>query len=211
MSPLTRLVLVGPPGAGKGTQAKRIAAETGVEHLSTGDILRDEVGRGTPLGGTAKGFMDRGELVPDQVIVDMIGGRIRAADAGFVLDGFPRTVAQAEALDEIGTLDVVISIDLSREEVVARLTARRVCEGCGKIYNLSFRPPADPTTCEACGGRLVQREDDREDVIRNRYDVYERQTAPLVAFYRDRGLLVEIDGRSGSDAVFERIVQVLSA
>ena len=211
MSPLTRLVLVGPPGAGKGTQAKRIAAKTGVEHLSTGDILRDEVARGTPLGETAKGFMERGELVPDQVIVDMIGGRIRAADAGFVLDGFPRTVAQAEALDEIGTLDVVISIDLAREDVVARLTARRVCEECGKIYNLSFRPPVDPTTCEECGGRLVQREDDREDVIRNRYDVYERQTAPLITFYRDRGLLVEIDGRSGSDAVFERIVQVLAA
>jgi len=211
VSPLTRLVLVGPPGAGKGTQAKRIAAKTGVEHLSTGDILRDEVARGTPLGETAKGFMERGELVPDQVIVDMIGGRIRAADAGFVLDGFPRTVAQAEALDEIGTLDVVISIDLAREDVVARLTARRVCEECGKIYNLSFRPPVDPTTCEECGGRLVQREDDREDVIRNRYDVYERQTAPLITFYRDRGLLVEIDGRSGSDAVFERIVQVLAA
>lgn len=210
MSPqLTRVALLGPPGAGKGTQAKRIVAETGLTHLSTGDILRDEVGRGTELGQAARGFMDRGELVPDGLIVDMIGGRIGDARSGFLLDGFPRTVAQAEALDRISPLDVVINIDLPREEVIARLTARRVCENCGRIYNLAFQPPEDPSTCAACGGRLCQRDDDREDVISHRYDVYENQTAPLIEFYRGRELLQEADGRMGSDAVFERVLEIL--
>jgi len=209
MSPLVRVALVGPPGAGKGTQAKRIAQRTGLDHLSTGDILRDEVARETELGRAAKKYMDSGELVPDRVIVDMIGERIGAASPGFILDGFPRTVAQAEALEDLSPLDAVISIDLPRDEVVARLTARRVCVDCGRIYNLSFRPPADPTTCEICGGRLIQREDDREEVIRNRYDVYKRETEPLIAFYRERGLLREIDGRLGSDEVFARILEIL--
>jgi adenylate kinase len=180
-------------------------------HLSTGDILRDEVARATDLGRKAKRFMDSGELVPDDVILDMIGGRIGAARAGFVLDGFPRTVAQAEALETISPLDTVINIDLPREDVVARLTARRVCSDCGRIYNLAFRPPADPSKCEDCGGPLIQRDDDREDVIRNRYDVYERQTAPLIAFYRERDLLTELDGRTGSDDVYARILKVLGA
>jgi adenylate kinase len=211
LSPLTRVVLLGPPGAGKGTQAKRIGAKTGLVHLSTGDILRDEVARDTELGRKAKGFMDRGELVPDPVILDMIGGRIARARAGFILDGFPRTVAQAEALDELSSLDVVLNIALSRDEVIARLTARRVCVDCGRIYNLSFRAPSDPSTCEVCGGRLVQRDDDREAVIRNRYDVYERETEPLIEFYRDRKLLEELDGRLGSDEVYARILKVLGA
>ncbi|MGB2982920.1 MAG: adenylate kinase [Candidatus Bipolaricaulia bacterium] len=205
----SRVALLGPPGAGKGTQAKRIVEKLNVVHLSTGDILRDEVARQTDLGETAKGFMDRGELVPDAVIVDMIRGRIAEASSGFLLDGFPRTIVQAEALEKISPLDVVINIDLPRDEVVTRLTARRVCTSCGRIYNLSFRPPADPATCEACGGALIQRDDDTEDVIQNRYDVYQASTAPLIAYYRERGLLRDIDGRVGSDEAFVQISGIL--
>jgi len=207
---LSRVALLGPPGAGKGTQAKRIVQETGLVHLSSGDILRDEVSRATDLGRTAKRFMERGELVPDGLIIDMIRGRIESAESGFLLDGFPRTVAQAEALEEIAPLDVVFNIGISREAVVARLTARRVCEGCGKIYNLLYDPPADEATCDACGGRLLQRDDDKRDVIENRYDVYERSTAPLIDYYRDRGLLHEVDGTRSSDEVLSEIMAVLA-
>ena len=206
----TRVALLGPPGAGKGTQAKRIVDTYGLVHLSTGDILRDEVSRGTDLGARAQTFMDRGELVPDGLIVDMISGRIAEAASGFLLDGFPRTLAQAEALDAISTLDVVLNIDLPREDVVKRLTARRVCVECGQIYNLAFRPPVDPEVCEACGGRLIQRDDDKKDVIENRYDVYQSSTSPLIAFYKERGILEEVDGRIGSDAVFAQVKLLLA-
>ena len=207
---LSRVALLGPPGAGKGTQAKRIVQETGLVHLSSGDILRDEVSRATDLGRTAKGFMERGELVPDGLIIDMIRGRIESAESGFLLDGFPRTVEQAEALEGITPLDVVINVGISREAVVGRLTARRVCEGCGKIYNLLYDPPADEATCDACGGRLLQRDDDKRDVIENRYNVYERSTAPLIDYYRDRGLLHEVDGTRSSDEVLSEIMAVLA-
>lgn len=204
-----RVALLGPPGAGKGTVAKRIVERLGIVHLSTGDILRDEVARGTELGKAAKSTMDRGELVSDRLIVDMIRGRIEEAERGFLLDGFPRTIAQAEALEEISPLDAVVSIELPREDVVARLTARRVCVDCGRIYNLSFRPPSDPSTCDACGGKLIQRDDDREGVIRNRYDVYQKSTAPLLDFYERRGVLRTVNGRAGTDTVFDRIMEIL--
>ncbi len=207
---LSRVALLGPPGAGKGTQAKRIVQETGLVHLSSGDILRDEVSRATDLGRTANGFMERGELVPDGLIIDMIRVRIESAGAGFLLDGFPRTVEQAEALGGITPLDVVINIGISREAVVRRLTARRVCEGCGKIYNLLYDPPEDVSACAACGGRLLQRDDDKRDVIENRYDVYERSTAPLIDYYRKRGLLHEVDGTRSSDEVLSEIMAVLA-
>lgn len=207
---LSRVVLLGPPGAGKGTQAKRIARETGLVHLSSGDILREEVSRATDLGRTASGFMERGELVPDGLIIDMIRGRIESAGEGFLLDGFPRTVEQAEALGGIAPLDVVVNIELPREVVVRRLTARRVCEACGKIYNLLYDPPPEETTCPTCGGRLLQRDDDKRDVIENRYDVYERSTAPLIDYYRDRGLLRDVDGTRSSDEVLSEIMTVLA-
>jgi len=206
---LARVALLGPPGAGKGTQAKRIVREIGLTHLSTGDILRDEVARATELGRTASSYMDRGELVPDDLIIDMIRGRIESAGERFLLDGFPRTVDQAEALEGITPLDVVINIALPREEVVRRLTARRVCEECGVIYNLLFDPPEDVSTCAACGGALVQRDDDKQAVIENRYDVYERSTAPLIDFYRERGLLRDVDGSRPSDAIASEILSML--
>ncbi len=207
---LSRVVLLGPPGAGKGTQAKRLTQDTGLVHLSSGDILRDEVSRATELGRTANSYMERGELVPDGLIIDMIRGRIKSAGTGFLLDGFPRTVKQGEALGEITPLDVVINIGLAREEVVRRLTARRVCEECGVIYNLLYAPPEDESTCPACGGRLVQRDDDKQAVIENRYDVYERSTAPLIDYYRNRGLLRDVDGTRSSDAISSEIMAILT-
>jgi adenylate kinase len=208
--PATHVVLLGPPGAGKGTQAKQIVDRLGLVHLSTGDILRDEVARKTELGTTAKGFMDRGELVPDQLIIDMIRGRIEAAEAGFLLDGFPRTTAQAEALSEFASIDVVINITLPREEVVRRLTSRRVCRRCGKIYNLTFNLAEGESTCADCGGELYQRDDDKASVIENRYDVYERSTAPLIAFYDKLGVLRSLDGSLGSGRVFAEIIDILT-
>ena len=207
---LSRVVLLGPPGAGKGTQAKRITEATGLVHLSSGDILRDEVTRATELGRTASEYMERGELVPDGLVIDMIRGRIESAGPGFVLDGFPRTVEQAEALGEITALDIVINIGLAREEVVRRLTARRVCKRCGVIYNLLYDPPEDESTCAACGGVLLQRDDDKQAVIENRYDVYERSTAPLINYYRDRGLLRDVGGGQSSDAILSEIMAILS-
>lgn len=206
-----RVVFLGPPGAGKGTQAKRVVEKLGLLHLSTGDLLRDEVARKTTLGEKAKGYMDRGELVPDALIIDMIRGRFAQAKKGFLLDGFPRTVAQAEALEGITGLDAVVSIELSREEVVRRLTSRRVCRGCGAIYNLTFNLSSDAGRCSACGGELYQRDDDRPAVIENRYDVYEKSTAPLIAFYRQRGLVHSVNGELGSDRVFAEIMRILEA
>ncbi|MCX6100424.1 MAG: adenylate kinase [Candidatus Bipolaricaulota bacterium] len=206
-----RVVFLGPPGAGKGTQAKRVVEKLGLLHLSTGDLLRDEVARKTTLGEKAKGYMDRGELVPDALIIDMIRGRFAQAKKGFLLDGFPRTVAQAEALEGITGLDAVVSIELSREEVVRRLTSRRVCRGCGAIYNLTFNLSSDAGRCSACGGELYQRDDDRPAVIENRYDVYEKSTAPLIACYRQRGLLHSVNGELGSDRVFAEIMRILEA
>jgi len=204
MTSIERMVLLGPPGAGKGTQAKRIAAATGRIHLSSGDILRGEVSRGTALGRQAQAYMDRGDLVPDGLIIEMIRSRIAGED-GFILDGFPRTVAQAEALETVTELDVVINIDLQRTEVIRRLTARRVCAACGAIHNLTFAGLEEGAACPACGGTLMQRDDDRQEVIERRYDVYAEQTAPLIAFYRERGLLRDVDGARSSDEVFSDI------
>jgi len=204
-----RIALLGPPGAGKGTQAKLISDKTGLCHLSTGDILRDEVAHGTEIGRAAKLHMDRGDLVPDKLIIDMIHERIAKTD-GFILDGFPRTVAQAEALLKITSLDLMINITLSRAEVIKRLSSRRVCRECGKIYNLLFNPPKIKTRCDLCGGELFQRDDDRPAVVDNRYDVYMQATAPLVDFYRERGLLREVDGAQPTAMVLERIMDLLA-
>ena len=205
----TKIVLLGPPGAGKGTQAKLLVEKTGLTHLSTGDILRDEVARGTNLGKQAKAYMDRGDLVPDQLIIDMIRGRIESTH-GFILDGFPRTVTQAEALEKITPIDIAIDIDLSRDEVIRRLSARRVCRNCGRIYNLISNPPKVDSKCDVCGGELYQRDDDRPEVIKNRYDVYMAATAPLIEFYRTRGLLAQVDGQRPTEVVFSQMLSLIS-
>ena len=196
-----RIAFLGPPGAGKGTQARDLAQEWGVLHLATGDMLREAVAAGSPLGREAKGYMDQGALVPDDVIIRMMGERLGRADArpGFILDGFPRTIAQAEALAKLlkdlgQTLDTVVYFDVSEPELLRRLTGRRVCRKCGHTYHLVSNPPKRAGICDACGGELYQRDDDSEATVRNRLQVYQRQTAPLLDYYRQRNTLTTVAG-----------------
>jgi adenylate kinase len=195
-----RVAFLGPPGAGKGTQARDLAQEWRVLHLATGDMLREAVAAGSPLGREAKTYMDQGALVPDDVIIRMMAERLGdAAGRGFILDGFPRTIAQAEALarllKDLGqTLDTVVYFDVSEPELLRRLTGRRVCRKCGHTYHLTSNPPKRPGVCDACGGELYQRDDDTEATVRNRLEVYRRQTAPLLDYYRQRNLLVTVSG-----------------
>lgn len=210
------IVLLGAPGAGKGTQAEKMIEAWGLPHISTGDILRKAVADGTPLGIQAKQFMDAGELVPDVVVIGLVKSRLDEPDAekGFILDGFPRTDGQAEALDhELGAadraIDAAISIDVDRDVIVRRLTSRRTCRSCGKIYSLIADPPADPNVCDACGGELYQRDDDTEATVRNRLAVYDRSTAPLVEYYRSKGVLHVIDGDRPVDEVFADVRRIV--
>jgi adenylate kinase len=207
-----RLIFLGPPGAGKGTQARELGREWEVPQIATGDMLRQAVAANTMLGRDAKGFMDRGQLVSDAVIIGLIAERLEEADAkrGFILDGFPRTIAQAEGLDRLlknreQTLDVVVYFDVSEPELLRRLTGRRVCRKCQATYHLVSAPPKRSGVCDQCGGALYQREDDSEATVRNRLAVYARQTAPLLDDYRDRGLLVTVPGEGGMDEVREAI------
>ncbi len=196
-----RVAFLGPPGAGKGTQARDLAQEWGVLHLATGDMLREAVAAGSQLGREAKRYMDQGALVPDDVIIRMMAERLGAVDVagGFILDGFPRTIAQAEALarllKDLGqTLDTVVYFDVSEPELLRRLTGRRVCRACGHSFHLTSNPPKRAGVCDACGGELYQREDDGEATVRNRLGVYRRQTAPLLDYYRQRNLLATVSG-----------------
>jgi len=207
------MILMGPPGAGKGTQAKLLQERFDVPHISSGDLLRVAVRRKTPLGVQAKRFMDRGELVPDDVLLGTIEERLRRNDCatGFLLDGFPRTVAQADALVtmllSMGThIDNVTSLIVPRDELVKRLSGRRTCRECGAMYHIIFDPPNNPGICNKCNGELYQRDDDQEDTILARLDVYDSQTAPLLALYRQRGVLHDVDGVGSPDQVFERIL-----
>ncbi len=211
------VILLGPPGAGKGTQAKFMVDRWNIPQVSTGDILRAAVREGTGLGVEARGFMDRGELVPDRVVIGIIAERLKEDDAtgGFILDGFPRTLPQAEALESILTdldrnIDHVVSIEVDEEELVDRLTGRRMCKGCGESFHVLFNPPQNEGVCDRCGGGLYQRDDDKEGTIRQRLNVYRDQTSPLIAFYREKGSLREIDGSGNIQDIFARIEQVLT-
>ena len=212
------LILLGPPGAGKGTQAERLREDFGVPHVSTGDMLRAQVSDGTELGLEAKKYMDAGELVPDEVIVGMIVDRVSDADAGdgFLLDGFPRNEPQAQALAQaLGGLDrrltAVLAIEVSDDEVVSRLAGRRVCvKNPGHIYHVDFDPPKHESICDQDGARLIQRDDDREETIRKRLRVYHAQTAPLIDYYDGAGLLRRFDGRRSADEVHARIRATLA-
>lgn len=211
-----RLVLIGPPGAGKGTQAQYLAGNLGVPKISTGDIFRANVSQGTPLGMKAKAFMDAGDLVPDEITIEMVRDRLAEDDAvkGFLLDGFPRTVHQAEVLDgmlaEHGVrLDVVLELVVEDDEVVRRLSGRRTCTECNHVWHVDFDPPSAEGVCDLCGGQLYQRDDDREETVRHRLEVYREQTAPLVGFYAERGILVGIDATGPVDDVTERALASL--
>lgn len=213
-----KLILLGPPGAGKGTQAKMLTDKFNIPQVSTGDILRAAVKEGTPMGVRAKAFMDAGGLVPDEVVVGIVEERLAKQDCvnGFILDGFPRTVAQADALTitlrGMGKeLDSVISLEVDVEALVERLTGRRTCKACGKGYHLRFDPPKSESECGVCGGELFQRDDDREETIRKRLDVYSSQTSPLIRYYSDAGVLVTVDGMQEMGKVQGAILDVLKA
>lgn len=212
-----RLALLGAPGSGKGTQSVGLRQAYQIPHISSGDLLRDAVSRGSELGMQAKEYMSSGRLVPDELVLEMMQERIEQPDCagGFLLDGFPRTVAQAEALDAMlaakqAPLDHVIALIVDREEIVLRLAGRRSCSGCGRLYHEQFDPPANASSCDDCGAELAIREDDREETVRERLVVYEEQTAPLLSFYKKQGLLRAVDGLGPRAEISARIASWLA-
>lgn len=210
------IILFGPPGAGKGTQAKKMVDDYGIPQISTGDILRANVREGTELGLAAKGYMDKGELVPDEVLIGIIKNRLKEQDCekGFILDGYPRTIPQADALavilDELNKpIDVVLNLEVPDEELVERISGRLMCN-CGASYHRTFNPPKKDGVCDTCGGKVFQRADDKEEAVKNRLNVYKNQTQPLIDYYTKQGLLVTLDGTKDIDKVFEEIKAVLT-
>ena len=210
------LVLLGPPGAGKGTQAERLVERYSWPQISTGDMFREALGKGTPLGLEARGYMDAGKLVPDDVVERMVAERLSKEDCveGFILDGFPRSVHQAMALDEYlegrgRAIDLVVNIAVDEDLLVERLTARRMCRDCGNIHNMVFTPPKVAGCCDKCGGDLYQRDDDTEKTVRARLEVYKSQTEPVIGYYEPSGKLVTVDGARKPDEVFEGIAKAI--
>ncbi|WP_456272754.1 adenylate kinase [Bacillus sp. AK031] len=212
------IVLMGLPGAGKGTQAEKIVEKYGIPHISTGDMFRAAMKEETELGLKAKSFMDKGELVPDEVTIGIVRERLSREDChkGFLLDGFPRTVAQADALEsmlaDLGKkIDYVINIQVDKEVLMERLTGRRICKNCGATYHLVFNPPSEEGVCDRCGGELYQRADDNAETVQNRLDVNIKQTQPLLDFYQDKGYLVNIDGQRDINDVFSEIDELIGS
>lgn len=203
------IILLGAPGAGKGTQATKTSEKYRLPHISTGDIFRDNIKRQTPVGLLAKSYTDNGKLVPDEVTCEIVKGRLEADDCknGYLLDGFPRNLFQAETLESFSKADAVLNIDVDLSLLMARLCGRRVCKDCGESYHVDFL--GGKTVCERCGGELYQRKDDNEETVGNRLKVYSEQTAPLIAYYSERNVLLNIDGVGAIDEVFARIVAAL--
>ena len=211
-----KLVLLGAPGAGKGTQAKKLIEKYNIPQISTGDLLRAAVAAQSELGKEAKSFMDKGELVPDTVVLGMVEERLGQDDcqAGYILDGFPRNTAQAEALDEMlgqmdMALDAALSVDVPMDDLMKRLTGRRTCRDCGQMYNIYFSPPAEEGKCDKCGGELYQRDDDQEATIQKRLEVYDTQTAPLIDYYQGKGILKSVNGTGSIDEIFANVCSTL--
>ncbi len=211
-----RIVLLGAPGAGKGTQAKMLIEKYRIPQISTGDILRKAVADGTPLGKEAKAIMERGELVPDKLVLGLVEERLKQDDCktGFILDGFPRNTAQAEALDKLldaikMPLDSALSVDVPKADLMKRLTGRRTCKSCQQMYNVYFSPPRKDGVCDKCGGELFQRGDDKEETIKKRLDVYDAQTAPLIDYYKKKGILKSVTGTGSIDEIFKKVCNIL--
>ena len=207
-----KLVIFGPPSAGKGTQAQKLSKQYGMPQVATGDLLRKAVADRTPLGLKIKSYVDQGKLGPDDIIVRLIKERVSKPDCrkGFLLDGFPRTMGQAKELEKMTDIDLVLSIVVDFEVLVERAVGRRTCPKCSAVYHIKFNPPMNEGTCEKCGSKLIQRDDDKEETVRNRLRVYQEQTAPLIEYYRKKGKLVDIDGAGGIDAVFAQMVDAIS-
>lgn len=211
-----RIVLLGAPGAGKGTQAKILIEKYGMPQISTGDLLRAAVAAGTALGKEAKSYMDKGELVPDSVVLGMVEERLKQDDCkkGYILDGFPRNTAQAEALDKMlaalnMSLTAALSVDVPFEDLMKRLTGRRTCKGCGQMYNIYFKAPAKEGVCDKCSGELFQRDDDKEATIKKRLEVYTAQTEPLIGYYKNKGIVKSVSGTGSIDEIFKKVSEVL--
>ena len=211
-----KIIMLGAPGAGKGTQAKMIAEKCGIPHISTGDIFRANIKNGTELGAKAKEYMDKGLLVPDELVCDLVVDRIQQADCekGYILDGFPRTIPQAEALENAlnaieQKLDYAIDIDVPDENIINRMSGRRACDGCGATYHVLFNPTKVEGKCDVCGESLILRDDDKPETVKKRLDVYHTQTQPLIDFYTERKVLVEVDGTQSMDKVFDDIMKIL--
>lgn len=205
-------MIFGPPSAGKGTQAQKLSKQYSVPQVATGDLLRKAVADMTPLGLKIKSYLDQGKLGPDEVIVQLIKERVAKPDCknGFLLDGFPRSMGQAKELERMTDIDLVLSIVVDFEALVERAVGRRTCPKCSAVYHIKFNPPMNEGICEKCGSKLIQRDDDKEDTVRNRLRVYQEQTAPLIEYYRKKGKLVDIDGSGGIDAVYSQMVKAIS-
>ena len=208
-----RLVFMGPPGIGKGTYASAVSKKYGIPHISTGDIFREEIKKGSPLGLKVKEYVSRGELVPDDIVIEVVRRRLSREDCkkGFILDGYPRTLRQAEALDEITKIDLVLNFVAPDEIIIERVSGRIICSKCGAIYHEKWRPPRKPGVCDVCGGRVIKREDDRPEVVKHRLELYKRQFAPIIEYYRRKGLLVDVDASDTADVVIPRIIRLLES
>ena len=215
---MLRAVLLGPPGAGKGTQAAKVIEKYNVPHISTGDIFRANIKEGTELGKKAKGYMDEGKLVPDELVVNLVTDRLQKDDCkeGFLLDGFPRTIFQAEQLDKFLSengqkLDIVLNFKVRKDVLIERIAGRRVCKSCGASFHVVNVPPKKEGICDVCGGELFQRKDDNRETVENRINVYESETAPLIGYYEKQGVLVDFDGEKSHEEVFADVVKAIEA
>ncbi|MCS7104050.1 MAG: adenylate kinase [Thermofilaceae archaeon] len=206
-----RLVFMGPPGVGKGTYATAVSREFGIPHISTGDMIREEMKSGSELGVKLREYVEKGLLVPDELVTEMVRKRLSNADCslGFILDGYPRTLKQVEDLDKITKIDLVINFTARDEVIIDRISGRRICRNCGTIYHIKYMPPKTPGVCDKCGGELYQREDDKPEVVKKRLEVYRQQFAAIIDHYRARGLLAEVDASEQAEVVIPRVFELL--